>query len=127
VAGTEGLLVRCRGTLCSLDVPLVREVVRPLPMAELPHMPPCVLGAVSHRGEAFPVVDLGLLLGLGSCEVLATTRLVVVQLPLGRLGILVERVEGVGEPADARVVDLVAALEASLALQSAAGKPSQGS
>jgi purine-binding chemotaxis protein CheW len=115
MAGSERLLVRCAGTLCGLDVPLVREVIRPIPLAELPRMPAFVLGAVSHRGEAFPVVDLARLLGLGSCEALPSARMVVAQLPLGRIGLLVEKVEGVSEHSEARAVDLAAALEIALA------------
>jgi chemotaxis signal transduction protein len=114
VSGPERLLVRCAGTLCALEVPLVREVIRPPPMAELPRMPAFVLGAVSHRGEAFPVVDLGRLLGLGQCEASTSARMVVVQLPRGRLGVLVDRVEGVSGDPEAREVDLVAALESAL-------------
>jgi purine-binding chemotaxis protein CheW len=115
VAGSERLLVQCAGVLCGLEVPLVREVIRPLPLAALPRMPVFVLGAVSHRGEAFPVVDLARLLGLGSSESLPTARMVIVQLPLGRLGVLVDKVEGVSEQAQARAVDLAAALESALA------------
>jgi purine-binding chemotaxis protein CheW len=109
--GPEHLIVRCAGTLCALEVAIVREVIRPLPVAELPRMPAYVLGAVSHRGEAFPVVDLGRLLGLGTSEALPSARVVVVELPKGRLGILVERVEGVRENPEARIIDLVASLE----------------
>jgi chemotaxis signal transduction protein len=71
------------------------------------------LGAVSHRGEAFPVVDLGRLLGLGASEALTSARVVVVDLPKGRLGVFVERVEGVRENPEARIIDLVASLEAA--------------
>jgi len=119
VAGAEQLLVRCAGTLCGLSVAVVREVIRPLPLAELPRLPSFVLGAISHRGEAFPVVDLGRLLGLGSCEPTPVARVVVVQLPKGRLGVLVERVEGVGENPEARAVDLAVTLAAELGAESA--------
>jgi purine-binding chemotaxis protein CheW len=110
----ERLLVRCAGKLCGLEVPLVREVIRPLPVAELPRVPKFVMGAVSHRGEAFPVVDLATLVGLGSCEMLPSSRMVVVQMPQGRLGVFVESVEGVGGRPEARDVDLEAALEIAL-------------
>ncbi len=108
--GPEHLIVRSAGTLCALEVASVREVIRPLPLAELPRMPRHVLGAVSHRGDAFPVIDLGRLLGLGESEALPSTRVVVVQLPRGRLGVLVEKVEGVRENPQARVIDLAATL-----------------
>jgi chemotaxis signal transduction protein len=114
VAGSERLLVRCAGALCGLEVPLVREVIRPLPLAELPRVPSFVLGAVSHRGEAFPVVDLARLLGLGICEPQPSARMVVVHLPRGVLGVLVEKVEGVSEHPDMRPVDLAAELERAM-------------
>jgi chemotaxis signal transduction protein len=114
LAYSERLLVRCAGVLCGLEVPMVREVIRPLPLAELPRMAPFVMGAVSHRGEAFPVVDLAGLLSLGSCEAMPSARLVVVQLPRGRLGVLVEKVEGVSDQVEARDIDLTAALESAL-------------
>jgi purine-binding chemotaxis protein CheW len=114
VAGSERLLVRCAGTLCGLEVALVREVIRPLPLADLPRMPGFVVGAISHRGEAFPVVDLARLLNLGRGTALPSARVVVVQLPRGRLGVLVDRVEGVSEQGEARAVDLPAELETAL-------------
>jgi len=116
LAGSEHLLVRSAGALCALEVAQVREVIRALPLAELPRMPSFVFGAISHRGEAFPVVDLGRLLDLGTSQAVPTARVVVVQLPRGRLGVLVEKVEGVRENPEARVVDLVALLGEAMPL-----------
>jgi chemotaxis signal transduction protein len=110
VAGADQLLVRCGGALCALEVAVVREVIRPLPYAELPRMPEFVIGAVNHRSEAFPVIDLARLLGLGPSEASTSARVVVVQLPRGRLGVLVDRVDGVRVNPEARLVDLEASL-----------------
>ncbi len=43
----------------------VQEIVLPVALSELPHAPPGVIGAVDHRDEIVPILDLGLRLGFG--------------------------------------------------------------
>jgi len=42
----------------AIDIGRVREIVNPLPITALPHMPPDVAGVADHRGEVVPVLDL---------------------------------------------------------------------
>jgi len=46
------------GILYAVDIRRVREIVRPLPVLELPQLPPAVIGVVDHRGDVVPVIDL---------------------------------------------------------------------
>jgi purine-binding chemotaxis protein CheW len=42
----------------------VREIVNPVPLAELPHAPAAVAGVADHRGEIVPIIDLRVRFGL---------------------------------------------------------------
>jgi purine-binding chemotaxis protein CheW len=46
------------GILYAIDIRRVREIVRPLPVLELPQLPAAVIGVVDHRGDVVPVIDL---------------------------------------------------------------------
>jgi purine-binding chemotaxis protein CheW len=36
----------------------VREIINPVPIVELPHLPSAVVGVADHRGEVIPLIDL---------------------------------------------------------------------
>jgi chemotaxis signal transduction protein len=88
-------VVRVGGAAHALRVSEVVEVVRPLPVAELPRMPRFVRGAAQFRSEVIAVVELAARLGLAPEWQEGKTRLVVVQAPAGRAGLLVEEIAGV--------------------------------
>ena len=46
------------GVAYAVDIQRVREIVRPLPVVVLQHLPAGVVGVVDHRGHVVPVVDL---------------------------------------------------------------------
>lgn len=69
------LLMRARERLCAMPLEKVLEVTRPLPLETFPRMPGFVLGLCRMRGEDLPVIDLGVLLGLGAAP--QPTRFVV--------------------------------------------------
>jgi len=48
----------------AIDIHRVREIIRPLELIPLPHMPPAVLGVCDHRGAVVPVVDVRTRFGL---------------------------------------------------------------
>jgi purine-binding chemotaxis protein CheW len=48
-----------------LPVGEVQEIVQPLELTALPHAPEGVIGAVEHREEVVPVLDLSARLGFG--------------------------------------------------------------
>lgn len=48
----------------AVPIGAVREIVNPLPLTELPHVPRAVAGVADHRGEVIPVVDLRVRFGM---------------------------------------------------------------
>lgn len=70
------------------------EVILPVPELEpLAKAPAHVAGVLRYRGRLIPVMDVGLLLGVGSIRRFISTRLILVQSPGGepsRLALLVE-------------------------------------
>jgi purine-binding chemotaxis protein CheW len=52
----------------AVDIARVREIVNPLEVTALPHMPPEVAGVSDHRGEVIPVIDLRVRFGLEHAE-----------------------------------------------------------
>jgi purine-binding chemotaxis protein CheW len=59
----ELLVVEAGGLRAGIPLPHVREIMRPLPIAELASAPAFVLGLAVIRGASIPVVDLGAVLG----------------------------------------------------------------
>lgn len=74
----------------------VREVLRCPPVTEVPRAPAHVRGVVSVRGEVVAVIDPRRRLGLpGSGDAPATSRLLVVEVGDGPVGLLVDAVSSV--------------------------------
>jgi purine-binding chemotaxis protein CheW len=48
----------------AVDIGQVREIVNPLEVTPLPHMPAEVAGVSDHRGEVIPIIDLRVRFGL---------------------------------------------------------------
>ncbi len=42
----------------AVPISSVKEIVNPLALTRLPHVPPTIAGVADHRGEVVPVVDL---------------------------------------------------------------------
>ena len=51
-----------------LDIGVITEAIRPLPVTPLPHMPPFVEGVINLRGTIIPVVDLRRRFGLAEAR-----------------------------------------------------------
>lgn len=49
----------------AVPVDSVQEIIQPLPLTALPHSPPGVIGAIEHRNQVVPILDLGQRLGFG--------------------------------------------------------------
>ena len=84
------------------DVPYavaVRRVVEVVPRVELraiPHAPGHLAGLLRYRGDAVPVVDLGMLMGGVACPDRLDTRIILVDRgAAGLLGLVAERVDDV--------------------------------
>jgi chemotaxis-related protein WspB len=78
---------------------VVRRVVEVVPRVELraiPHAPGHLAGLLRYRGDAVPVVDLGLLMDGSPCPDRLDTRIILVDRgAAGLLGLVAERVDDV--------------------------------
>lgn len=54
----------------ALPTEQVQEITQPLPLTQLPHAPPGVIGAVEHREQVVAILDLGERLGFGPTRTL---------------------------------------------------------
>jgi purine-binding chemotaxis protein CheW len=74
----------------------VQEILEMRPVARLPHAPGYLLGMIDVRGQAIPVVDLRLKLGLPAAGDTLATRIIVLQVRAGGrevvLGLKADRV-----------------------------------
>jgi chemotaxis-related protein WspB len=84
------------------DIPYavaVRRVVEVVPRVELraiPHAPGHLAGLLRYRGDAVPVVDLGMLMSGSACPDRLDTRIILVDRGTeGLLGLVAERVDEV--------------------------------
>ncbi|MGD8316373.1 MAG: chemotaxis protein CheW [Myxococcales bacterium] len=76
----------------ALEVSRIREIVRPLPIIEIPRRRPFVLGVAEYRDEVVPVVDLRAFFGLPSAEPSRRTKWVILQASTGLIAIVVDAV-----------------------------------
>ncbi len=74
-----------------LPVEEVQEIVQPLALTALPHAPRGVIGAVEHRNDVVPVLDLSERLGFGPTRS-EKAKWVLLRSPRGAIGIVVGRV-----------------------------------
>ena len=86
----------------AVPITTLREIVRPLPITEVPRTAPYVLGVITLRGTVLPVLDLRVRLGLRVLEKTRAARILVIDTEEGPAGVWVERVSEVvrigGEP-----------------------------
>ena len=75
-------------------VPIVRvaEILKPLPIAEVPRAPPNVLGVMSVRGRLVTVLDLRRRLGRAESPVGPKTRILLTDIDNEQVGLLVDEV-----------------------------------
>lgn len=93
----------------AIEVPRVREILRPMPIVTLPHAPPAVIGVADHRSEVVPVLDVRRRFGLPETAPTRRTKWILVTLATRSVGLVVDAVNdvfGVGE-ADRRPVPAV--------------------
>lgn len=69
------------GGCFAIDIFVVREILDYTDITRLPRMPAHVRGVIDVRGEAVPVVDLGVKLGFGPVRQTLNTRIVIVEQP----------------------------------------------
>lgn len=100
------LLFRVADCRFAVEVTRVMEVVPRIPLRPVPHAPGYLAGMFDRGGEVVPVVDLGQLLNAVPCPPLLSTRIILVDYPLGggrsaRLGLIAEQVSELREAAGA--------------------------
>jgi purine-binding chemotaxis protein CheW len=77
----------------AVDISCVREIVNPLEVTPLPHMPSEVAGVTDHRGEVIPVIDLRVRFGLDRAENARSTKWILLHAGGERsVGIIVDSV-----------------------------------
>ncbi len=77
----------------AIDIARVREIVNPLEVTPLPHMPLEVAGVTDHRGEVIPVIDLRVRFGLEPTENARSTKWILLHAGGDRsVGIVVDSV-----------------------------------
>ena len=77
----------------AVDIARVREIVNPLEVTPLPHMPPEVAGVTDHRGEVIPVIELRVRFGLDRAANVRSTKWILLHAGGERsVGIIVDSV-----------------------------------
>ena len=73
----------------------VQEIVSPLPLTELPHLPDSVAGVADHRGQVIPIVDLRARFRLNKVSDRRRAKWILVRLEERTFGLAVDRVTDV--------------------------------
>lgn len=80
----------------AVPVELVREILDMRRPFRIPEAPSHLAGLIDVRGQAVPVIDLRLKLGLSACDASADTRILVLDVPMEghnlSLGLIADRV-----------------------------------
>lgn len=80
------------GQIYCLDIMLIREIRRWVPVTPLPHADPQVLGVINLRGSVIPIYDLAVHFGITRTAPSARNVVIVVDVQGSSFGILVESV-----------------------------------
>jgi purine-binding chemotaxis protein CheW len=91
----EILTMRVANELYGVDVPNVREIIKPRELTEVPRTPDFLLGIVSVRGVIVPCVDLRLRLKLEVKPATRDARIVIVDREGEPFGLYVDEVRSV--------------------------------
>lgn len=106
-AGRQYVTLGIDREVFAVDVERVREILAVQPVSRLPNAPPYLVGMIEVRGEAVPLVDLRVKLGLPPVPPTENTRIVILDIEVeGRplvLGLMADRVfEVTGLDSDVR-------------------------
>jgi purine-binding chemotaxis protein CheW len=75
-----------------VPIATVREIVNPVPLAELPHAPPAIAGVADHRGEIVPIIDLRVRFGLPPIADPRKSKWILIDVEGRGVGLAVDRV-----------------------------------
>lgn len=76
----------------AVPIAAVREIVNPVPLAELPHAPAAVAGVADHRGEIMPIIDLRVRFGLAPLGDARKGKWILITVEGRGVGLAVDRV-----------------------------------
>lgn len=76
----------------ALDISMIREVLKPREITEIPRVPEFLLGVISLRGNIIPIFDLKRRLGLGVATIDEDSRIIVCQEDDRLAGLLIDRI-----------------------------------
>jgi len=76
----------------AIDILKIKEIIRSLEITHVPRRPPVIKGVISLRGTIIPIYDLRTRLGLTESPPTRNSRILVVELDKGMIGIIADRV-----------------------------------
>jgi purine-binding chemotaxis protein CheW len=76
----------------ALDISMIREILKPREITEIPRVPDFLLGIISLRGNIIPILDLKRRLGLGVATIDQDSRIIVCQEGDRLAGLLIDRI-----------------------------------
>jgi len=76
----------------AVDIMMVKEIIRPIPITYVPRAPRDVKGIISLRGTIVPIIDLPCRLGLKDTVQGKMSRIIVISLVTGLMGFMVDSV-----------------------------------
>ena len=76
----------------ALDIEVIREIIKPREVTDLPRVPDFILGIISLRGIIIPIFDLKRRLKLGVHELTSASRVIVCQHADKVIGLLVDSI-----------------------------------
>lgn len=76
----------------ALDISLIREILKPREITEIPRVPEFLLGIISLRGSIIPIFDLKRRMGLGVAEIDEDSRIIVCQDGDRLAGLLIDQI-----------------------------------
>jgi purine-binding chemotaxis protein CheW len=79
----------------AIEIGRVIQIVNPLRMSPLPHLPEAVVGVADYRGDVLPVIDLRLRFGLSASTVTRRTKWIVVEIARQPAALVVDGVSEV--------------------------------
>ena len=101
----EAVMLGLGGEIFALEAGIVREILDPVPVTEVPGARRFIRGVINVRGKVVPLADLRLCFGMEPTPPTQDTRMVVVEIDLDgdptTVGILADKVHEVTEVAAA--------------------------
>lgn len=87
----------------ALDISVIREILKPREITEIPRVPDFLLGIISLRGNIVPIFDLKRRMGLGVATIDEDSRIIVCQDGERLAGLLIDRITQVTSIQEERI------------------------